>query len=66
MLSQGVLQRGHNAGGRLQPDDVVGDGEGQFHRLDEQLALRLPITGLAAGRTALKPLLSLLMTLIKL
>lgn len=66
VLSQGVLQRGHHTGGRLQPDDVVGDREGQFHRLDQQLALRFPITGLAGGRTALKPALSLPIMVVKL
>lgn len=35
VLREGLLQRGDHVRGRLQPDDVVGDGEGQLDRLDE-------------------------------
>lgn len=37
VLRQGLLQRGHDVGRRLQADDVVGDGEGQFDCLDQDL-----------------------------
>ena len=37
VLSQGLLQRGHDVRRRLQTDDVVGDREGQFDCLDQDL-----------------------------
>ena len=37
VLREGLLQRGRHVGQRLQADDVVGDGEGQLHRLDQDL-----------------------------
>lgn len=44
VLCQGLLQRGHDVGRRLQTDDVVGDGEGQFDCLDEDLTGTLRTT----------------------
>lgn len=41
VLSQGLLQRGHNIRRRLQTDDVVGDREGQFDCLDQDLTRTL-------------------------
>ena len=46
VLGEGLLQRGRHVGGGLQADDVVGDGEGQLHRLDQDLLRAL---GTAAG-----------------
>lgn len=37
MLGQGLLERGHHFRWRLQADDVVGDREGQFDSLDQDL-----------------------------
>lgn len=46
VLRQGLLQGGHYIRGRLQADDVVDDGESQFHGLDQDLTGTL---GAAAG-----------------
>uniref|UniRef100_A0A0E9QTR1 Uncharacterized protein n=1 Tax=Anguilla anguilla TaxID=7936 RepID=A0A0E9QTR1_ANGAN len=48
-LCQSLLQRRHHVRRRLQPDHVVGDGEGQFHRLDEDLARTLRPTTAGLG-----------------
>lgn len=37
VLRQGLLQGGHRIRWRLQADDVVGDRESQFDRLDQDL-----------------------------
>lgn len=51
VLSEGLLQRGHHVRGRLQPDDVVGDREGQLDCLDEDEARALAATaGRRSGR----------------
>lgn len=44
MLRQGLLQRGHDVRRRLQTDDVVGDREGQFDCLDQDLTGTLRAT----------------------
>lgn len=43
MLGEGLLERGHHIGRRLQPNDIVGDRERQLHRLDQQLALPVAV-----------------------
>ena len=51
MLRQGLLQRGHDVRRRLQADDVVGDREGQFDCLDQDLTGTLRATAETERRT---------------
>lgn len=44
VLCQGLLQRRHDVRWRLQTDDIVGDREGQFDRLDQDLTGTLRAT----------------------
>ena len=39
MLCESLFQGGHHIRRRFQPNNIVGDGECQFHCLDQQLAL---------------------------
>lgn len=58
VLRQGLLQGGHRVRRGLQPDHVVGDREGQLHRLDQNLtrALRVATRGGQSGMsTKLEP-----------
>lgn len=47
MLCESLFQRGHHIRRWFQPDDIVGDGECQFHCLDQQLALALAFCPIA-------------------
>lgn len=52
MLCESLFQGGHHIRRRFQPNNIVGDGECQFHCLDQQLALPLalcPITRVPNG-----------------
>lgn len=47
MLCESLLQGGHHIRRRFQPNNIVGDGECQFHCLDQQLALPLALCPIA-------------------